>query len=181
MAKLVSRRYSSALFEIALESNKLDLFEEQVKYVYNSLKNNSEFLKVIDHPQISENEKMKMFKEIFKDSISYDILGLFSLVLRKNREAEILEILEDFTDRVKKHKGIITAFVYSAKALKGEQINSIKLKLSQNLNKQVIIQAEVQPELIGGIRIVVGGHVIDGSIKKQLDELKKQLLNVQLA
>lgn len=181
MAKLISNRYATALFELALELKKLDKFNNEVEFVYNSIINDSKFIGVLNHPQVGSDEKMSMLENIFKGNVSDEILGLFSVILRKNREAEITEILSLFLDKVKDYKGIVTAYVYSAAPLKDEQIDSIKQKLSQKLNKQVIIQTEICKDLIGGIKINVDGHVIDASIKKQIENLKKQLLNVQLA
>lgn len=181
MAKLISRRYADALFELALERNQLDRFDEEVKAVYGSITEDKEFSSVLTHPQVSGEEKTAMLENVFKGKVSEDILGLFHLVIRKNRESELVEILKVFTDKVRDYKRITTAYVTSAKPLSESRLNEIKEKLSQNLNKQVNIEAEVKPELIGGVRILVDGRVIDGTIKKKVDELKKQLYNTQLA
>lgn len=180
MAKLIARRYANALFELAQESNRIDRFDEEVKMVYGSINDNDEFRTVLNHPQLSAEEKMAMLENVFKDSVCEDILGLFHLVLRKNREAELIEILSVFIDKVREFKRITTAYVFSAKPLSENQLKEIEVKLSQNLNKQVNIEASVEPELIGGVRILVDGHVIDGTIKKQISELKKRLADIQL-
>lgn len=181
MDKLISRRYASALFELAQETGNIDLFDEQIKLIYEAIKDDSEFKAVLNHPQISGDEKLKLLIDVFKDKAVPDILGFFSVVFNKNREAEFIEILKVFIERVEAHRGITTAVLSSAEPLSEEQQSKIKEKLSKNLNKQVNIQTEVSPELIGGVRIRVDGHVIDGTIKKQLDDMKKQLLNMQPA
>ena len=177
MAKLISKRYAVALFELAKETDKMDLFNEQVELIYDSIKNDKDFLTVLNHPRISGGEKFNLFQNIFKDNISEEILGLISIVVKKNRETEMLEILETFLELVKDYKGITTAYVYSAIALKDEQLAKIKENLSKNLNKEVIIKADVKPELIGGLVINVDGKVIDNSIKSNLENIKKRLIN----
>jgi F-type H+-transporting ATPase subunit delta len=181
MAKLISRRYANALFELALESNKLDLYKNEIELIYDSVTKDNEFLKILNHPQITSEEKAKMLDDIFKAKVSDDIIALFHLMLRKNREAELIDVLSVFLEKYNAYKGITTALVYSAKPLSEAQLNTIKQKLSQNLNKQVDIKAEVDPALIGGVKILVDGHIIDGTIKKKLDDLKKQLLNIHTA
>lgn len=181
MAKLIANRYANALFEIALELNQLDLFNENAKLVFDTLNNEKQFLKMLNHPQITSTEKINMLEKIFKNKISDSFFGLFSIVFNKNREKELIEIMGTFIEKVEKYKGIVKAVISSAVPLSDEQIKNIKQKLSQNINKQVVIQTEINPDLIGGVRINVDGHIIDGSIKKQLDDLKKKLLNVQLA
>lgn len=177
MAKLISKRYAVALFELAKETGKIDLFNNQVELIYNSIKDDKEFLTVLNHPRISGGEKFNLFQNIYKDNISEEILGLISIVVNKNRETEILEILETFLELVKDYKGITTAYVFSAIALNDEQLTKIKENLSKNLNKEIIIEASVKPELIGGLLINVDGKVIDNSIKRNLDDIKKSLIN----
>lgn len=177
MAKLISKRYAVALFELAKETDKIDLFNSQVELIYNSIKNDKEFLTVLNHPRISGGEKFNLFQNIYKDNISEEILGLISIVVNKNRETEILEILETFLELVKDYKGITTAYIFSAIALNDEQLTKIKENLSKNLNKEIIIEASVKPELIGGLLINVDGKVIDNSIKRNLDDIKKSLIN----
>ncbi len=177
MAKLISKRYAVALFELAKETDKIDLFNSQVELIYNSIKDDKEFLTVLNHPRISGGEKFNLFQNIYKNNISEEILGLISIVVNKNRETEILEILETFLELVKDYKGITTAYVFSAIALNDEQLTKIKENLSKNLNKEIIIEASVKPELIGGLLINVDGKVIDNSIKRNLDDIKKSLIN----
>lgn len=177
MAKLISKRYAVALFELAKETDKIDLFNNQVELMYNSTKDDKEFLAVLNHPRISGGEKFNLFQNIYKDNISEEILGLISIVVKKNRETEILEILETFLELVRDYKGITTAYVYSAMALSDEQLTKIKENLSKNLNKEIIIKADVNPELIGGLLINVDGKVIDNSIKRNLEDIKKGLIN----
>lgn len=177
MAKLISKRYAVALFELAKETDKIDLFNSQVELIYNSIKDDKEFLTVLNHPRISGGEKFNLFQNIYKNNISEEILGLISIVVNKNRETEILEILETFLELVKDYKGITTAYIFSAIALNDEQLTKIKENLSKNLNKEIIIEASVKPELIGGLLINVDGKVIDNSIKRNLDDIKKSLIN----
>jgi ATP synthase F1 delta subunit len=133
------------------------------------------------HPDVPSDEKLDVFEKIFKGKISEEFLSLFSLVLRKNREGELCNILKAFMQRVLKYKKITTAYVSSAKALSNEQLLSIKEKLSANLNKQVNIEAITDESLIGGVKIAVDGHVYDATVKKSLNDLKESLLNIQLA
>jgi F-type H+-transporting ATPase subunit delta len=60
-------------------------------------------------------------------------------------------------------------------------MNEIKEKLANKFNKQIEIKAVVDPALIGGVKIRVCGHLIDGTVKKQLDDIKKSLLEIRLA
>ena len=178
MAELISGRYARALFELALEKNCIDRYFDDVSLVFGCINGDKEFESVLKHPQISGDEKLEILTNAFKDKISDDILGLFSVALRKNREAELLDIMQTFIEKVKEYKGIVTAKIVSAKPLKGAQIQKIKEKLSQTLDKQVDVEYSIDQRLIGGLQIYVCGRLIDNSIKTKLNGLKNQLEGV---
>lgn len=176
MAKLISKRYAKALFDLAVDSNKIDELQNESQFVLNCLKNEHEFLKVFNHPQISNEEKFSMFEKIFKDNVSNEILGLVKIMTSKNRSENLIQTLNLFLELIDEHNGLTTALVSSPKDLSYEQLENLKQSLSKNLNKKIIIKTEIKPELIGGLKIQVCGKIIDNSIKKQLDDIKKSLL-----
>lgn len=181
MAELISKRYAEALFQLALEQDCVDKYSDEVKLVYEALSGESEILKVFNYPEISSEVKFNILQTALKDSVSDDILGLLQVVFNKNREKELIEILDTFLKKVLDYKGIITAVVESAVPLSEKKLNEIKEKLSNKLNKQVDVEALVEPELIGGLKITVEGRVIDNTVKSQLENMKKAMLNTKLA
>lgn len=180
MAQLIAKRYAKALFDIALENHRIDEFEHQVHMVYQILDSEKEFMKILQHPQILMDEKIKMLEEIFSSKVSNELMGLLVLVIQKNRQDYILEILNTFLEEVKSYKGIVTATVVSAVPLTTEQINKITQKLISSLNKQIQIETQVDPSIIGGLKIRVGDRILDASIEGKLHSLKSQLYDLQL-
>lgn len=181
MAQLISVRYATALFELALEKDCIDKYSTEITLMRDAVAKDSEILRILNHPQIGSEEKLKILTSAFEGKVSADIMGLINIVFRKNRETELVDILNKYLDMAEKHKGIVYAAVESAVPLKASVIDEIKIKLSNKLNKQVIVEAKVVPQLIGGIRISVEGHVIDSTIKTQLSELKGKLIETRLA
>lgn len=181
MAGLISKRYAEALFQLAVEKDCVDKYSQQIELMYNSLVGDSEVIRALNNPQISSDVKLGILISAFKDSADDDILGLLSVVFRKNRENELTDILDTFLSKVRDYKGFVTAVVESAAKLDNSKLEEIGNKLSHKLNKQVEIEAKVVPELIGGLRITVNGQVIDSSIKSHLESMKKVLNELQLA
>jgi F-type H+-transporting ATPase subunit delta len=109
-------------------------------------------------------------------------MGFLAAVVDKGRQNEILSILDYFIGQVKEEKGIGRAQVTSAVELTDKQKEQVTKKL---LTTTRYVEFEmnyiVDPSLIGGMVIRIGDRVVDSSIKTQLYELKKQLLDVQLA
>lgn len=175
MAELIAKRYAAALFDIALEKDSVDKFYTDALDVYDTINSSEEFLSVLKHPRISGEEKMNVLTSAFAGKIENDILGLFAVAVKKNREAQILDITQAFIDRIKEHKGIATASVVSAKPLSEEQLSRIKQRLESGLQKQVEIESSTDDSLIGGVKISVCGQLIDNTVKRHLAELRKTL------
>ena len=65
--------------------------------------------------------------------------------------------------------------------MSSEKLQIIENKLTNKLNKQVVAKSVVVPELLGGLRISIDGHILDKTVKRQLEDMKKQMLNISLA
>ena len=94
MAKLVSKAYGDALFAVALESNRLVEFFEAVKVVADILRTNDEFGKLMNHPKIIKEDKVKIVEEAFSNNIPKEIVGIMTLLITKGRANEMLSVFE---------------------------------------------------------------------------------------
>ncbi|WP_341875799.1 F0F1 ATP synthase subunit delta [Defluviitalea saccharophila] len=180
MAQLISKRYAKALFDIAIETNTMDELESQVQMIHQVLESEEEFMQILQHPHILREEKMQLLKDVFSSIVSNELMGLLTLVVQKGRQEHLLEILSTFLDEVKTYKGIVTAVVISAVPLKEEQIEKIKQTLTSRIKKQIQIETQVDPSIIGGLKIRVGDRILDASIYGQLQGLKTSLYDMQL-
>ena len=91
MAKLVSTTYGDALFELALEENKIDSVSEEVTFLKDVFKENDELLKIMNHPKVPKEEKVSLVQKIFTNQISDDLVGFLTVVVTKGRYNEIFE------------------------------------------------------------------------------------------
>lgn len=181
MAKLISKTYGEALFELAVEENKIDAFLEEVIAVQKALQDNPELYKLLNHPKISKEEKTKVMENIFKGRISDEVTGFLTLIISKERSKELDAILQYFIQRVKEEKGIGTAYVSTAVPLNEIQKAQVEEKLlaTTSYQKMEMIYT-VDKSLIGGMVIRIKDRVVDSSIKTKLSEIKKQLYKIQL-
>lgn len=181
MAKLISKTYGEALYELALQENKTDLFLEEVKEVLEAFHENPDFYKLLNHPQIPKEEKIKVVEEVFKGRISEELTGFLTIIISKERNNELDAILDYFIQRVKDEKGIGTAVVTTAVALGEVRKAQVEEKLLATTGyKQMEIQYEVDESLIGGMVIRIKDRVVDSSIKTKLSQIQKQLYKIQL-
>ena len=181
MAKLVSKIYGDALFELALEENKIDSLQEEVEVVLKALVENQDLTKLMSHPKISKEEKVALMEDIFKGRVSDELCGLMHMLTEKGRFTEIDDVLYFFLDRVKEHKHIGTAYVSTAIELSEAQKQAVEKRLLETTKYvEFEMHYSVDAELIGGMVIRIGDRVVDSSIKTKLYDLTRELSNIQL-
>lgn len=181
MAKLVSATYGDALFELALEEEKIDAFKDEVEALLNVLAENDDLIKLLNHPKISKEDKIQVVSDVFGGKISKELEGLINMIVQKNRTADLVEVFKFFVDKVKEFKNIGTAYVATAVELTDAQKSAVKAKLLETTKYvEIEINYAVDKDLIGGMVIRIGDRVVDSSIKTKLYELTKDLTKIQL-
>lgn len=179
MAKLVSNTYGDALFELALENNQLDSMLEEVKAVASVLQENEDLTKLMNHPKIVKEEKIKIIEEIFTNQVSREVVGLMRMIVQKGHFNEMESIFTYFMDRVKEYRNIGTAYVTSAVTLSDTQKSAVEKRLLET-TKYVKFEMhfDVDAALIGGMTIRIGDRVVDSSVKNKLNDLTRELLKI---
>ena len=181
MAKLISKTYGEALFELAVEEDKTDIMLEEIGGIKKVFLEHPEYLKFLNHPRISVEEKVKTTEEIFTGRIDKQLIGFLGIIITKGRCENLLEILDYFLDRVKEFKGIGVAYVTTPFELKKEKKEAICKKLLATTSyKEMEMHYEVNQELLGGMQIRIGDRIVDSSIQTKLNRLQRDLLKVQI-
>ncbi len=182
MAKLISKTYGEALFELAIEENKVDIFEQEIGALLDIMKQNPEFLQLLNHPKISKEEKLKVVDEVFGKRVEKEILGFLNIIVSKERYKDLVAIMEYFLEEVKAMKGVGVCYVTAPMELKDAQKDAIVAKLLKTTSfKKMEMHYSVDEKLIGGIVLRIGDRVVDSSIQTKLSKLESDLLKIQLA
>ncbi|MDO5293757.1 MAG: ATP synthase F1 subunit delta [bacterium] len=177
MAKLVSKTYGDALFDLALEQNSVDALTKEVEALKEVLASNDELTKFINHPKVSKEEKIDVIEKSLKGSFSDTVVGFLVIVLQKGRFDEINAILNHYMDRYLDYKNIGVATVTSAITLNDEQKAKIEKKLLATTKyEEFQMTYTVDKSLIGGIMIRIGDRIVDNSIKNQIRSMTKALV-----
>lgn len=182
MAKLVSKTYGDALFELALEEDKLDVLFEESKVIREVFLDNDELLKLLNHPKIDKEEKIQVMENIFNNRASKDFVGFLTIIMRKERQNSIIDILDYFIAKVKEYKKIGVAYVTTAIELGESQKKAVESRLLATTEyKTFEMNYTVDKSIIGGMIIRIGDRVVDSSISHKLSELSRDLYKIQLA
>ena len=182
MAKLISKTYGEALFELAVEENKVDVFADEIRAILDILNQNPDFVNLLNHPKISKEEKLQVVDEVFGGKVSKEIQGFLNIIVAKEHNKEIMAIMEYFLDEVKAMKGIGVCYVTTPMELKEAQKEAVVKKLIETTEfKEMEMHYQIDEALIGGMVIRIGDRVVDSSIQTKLSKLEAQLLKIQLA
>lgn len=181
MAKLVSKTYGDALFELAVEENRTDSLMEEILMLQTVLKENKDFEKILEHPEISKQNKLQVIEDVFKGRISDALTGFLRIVVTKGRYKDLPDIFAYFIARVKEYRKIGVAQVTSAISLSEEQKQKIEKKLLDSTQYETMeIEYKVDESLIGGLLIRIGDRVVDSTIKHRLTSLTASLMKISL-
>jgi F-type H+-transporting ATPase subunit delta len=181
MAKLVSKTYGDALFELSLENGTEDVLFEEAKTFLEVIHADDELVKFMKHPKIVKEEKLKTGKTIFDKEFSKEFAGFLMILVQKDRFSEVERTLEYFIERMKTHKKIGVAYVSTAKELNEVQKEQVKMRLLETTDFETFEMNYIVDEtLLGGMVIRIGDRVVDTSIKNKLRSLSKELYALQV-
>ena len=159
----------------------MDEFFEAVKVVAVILRTNDEFGKLMNHPKIMKEDKVKIVEDTFSGRIPKEIVGVMTILVTKGRAEEMLSVFDYFIDLVKEEKKIGIASVTTAVRLSDKQKAKVEQKLLDTTKYETFeMNYSVDASLIGGMVIRIGDRVVDSSIKTKLYELSRELRNVQV-
>ena len=177
MAERIARTYGEALYSLAVEKNKTDEFFSEVSVILTAFNSSPDLFKLLAHPQITKEEKVKVIENILKGRVSDEITGFLTIIVTKERNKDIPEILEYFIDRVKEDKGIGKAYITTAIPL--DEIRKAQIKATTSY-KEMEMEFDVDESLIAGMTIRIGDRVVDSSVSSKLSDLTRQLYKIQL-
>ena len=173
-ATTIARPYAEAVFQRAVETNKLDLWSGMLGFLGTAAAD-PVLAAALNNPELSRDQKAELVLEIGGGRLSDEGQNLVRLLAANGRLGVLPEIAEAFEQKKAEHEGTVDVTVTTAFPLKPAQEQAIGAALKSKLGREVRIHAEEDPELIGGFRLRAGDMVIDGSVAAQLGQLAQEL------
>ena len=171
----VASRYGLALYSLALETNKVTKYQEEVKEIMRAFKENADFIMVLSSSFLTVEERKKMLETALK-GVSEPIVSFIDIVIDNHRANQLIDILYSFNSYCNNYRGVIEGYLYSSVRLDESSIHAIEEKIAKKENNKVELKNIIDPTLIGGVKVVIHDHIYDGSVKHHLEMMKKDLL-----
>ena len=174
MAKRGSaKRYAQATFDIALQRDQLDQWANDLRLVVEALQN-EEFSTFLEHSKVPLSRKVQTIGEAFP-GIDPLVRNLLSLLVSRGLVEMVPDVEEGYQELLDQHRGREKVDVSSAVPLEDSEREQIIRFLTRLINKEVVLDSQVDPSILGGLVIKVGDRLIDGSTRTRLEGLGKEL------
>ena len=165
-------RYALALFELAREEKQIETVSASLAGVRAALHESPELRQLTTSPLVGRDEAVRAVSAVAAamklDPLTANFLG----VLAQNRRlGQLGNAIRAFNTLAARHRGEITAEVTSAHALDDGQVDAIRQNLRARMGRDIAIEMDVDPAILGGLVVRIGSQMIDGSIRTKLNNL----------
>lgn len=179
VSQTVARLYAEALNDIGESQGNLPRIVQDLHAVQELYDRRDDFFEFYTSPRIEPHEKKRIVAELFEGRIERPVMGLLHVLIDKRRELYYDNIVGEFHAVRDLREGVLNAYVTTARGLDPDQLEDIVQRLEKISGKQIKMHEKVEPKVLGGLRIKVGDHIVDGTLRYRLDRLKRELVASQ--
>jgi F-type H+-transporting ATPase subunit delta len=174
--KRAAYRYAKALLNLAQFENRVDQYSKELGGFVDAFERDAATKRILLSPIFDAAER----KKIVRDTAgllapSRTITNFLQLLIDKERIGEVRDIFESYRDMADEISGRVRVMIRSATTIPPGLFSKIREHMQRMLKKEVILEVEVQPELIGGVVAKINNIQIDGSVKNQIVRLREKL------
>ena len=176
----IASRYAQAAFETAKAEQQVDAVLEQLVFLERLLQDQPEFRALLWNPDVDPDQKIRLLDRLYGGEWSSLVKALVQVAISFGRAEYLPDIARAFRAMVDVDRKRLRVTVRSVHPLSDEGRKRLRTDLERREGKTIEIQTETAPELIGGLQIVLDHRVIDGSVRRQLDDLRQQLKSIRV-
>jgi F-type H+-transporting ATPase subunit delta len=175
MAELatIARPYAEALFKASSNGSLAGLAAEVQALA--AVAGNAQLRQYADNPKVTSSQTFDLIGSVLKTPLSEPTKNLLRAMIDNGRLAALPDVAAQFQTLVNERSGVSDAIVHSAYPIDGAQLADVVAALEKRFGRKLNASVVVDPELIGGVRVVVGDEVLDTSVKARLEQMKVAL------
>ena len=169
----VSGRYATALFELARDEKSIDAVKADLDRFDAMLADSSDLKRLVRSPVFSADSQSKALAAVLEKAEISGISAKFLKVLTANRRLfAVSDVIRAFRALVAKFKGEATADITVAEKLSDKNLDALKTALKSVTGKDVALNVNVDPSIIGGLKVKLGSRMVDASLRTKLNSIK---------
>lgn len=166
----IARPYAVATYNLAKEKNTLASWSDMLGLM-SAVGSNKDMQAFINDPNVIDTDLEQTFIKACGDQINDEAKNFIRLLVEYDRLPIISSIASAFETLKAQDEGVVEAQIISAVTLSESEVDTLVEKLEAKFNKKIEATFEIDPEILGGIKIIVGDTVIDATVKNQLQNL----------
>jgi F-type H+-transporting ATPase subunit delta len=172
----IARRYARALFSLAVEKDRVEPWSDALLALQAVIDGSPDLRDVLSNPVYSKEQRRAIVQQLAAAlRLDEEPTSLLLLLGDRNRLGYLAAVVAAFREQADRQLGRLRAHVTSAIALDAAATQAMADKLSQATRQQVLLDRAVDPALLGGVVAQVGNFVYDGSLRTQLEDLRRTL------
>jgi F-type H+-transporting ATPase subunit O len=170
-------RYANATYVAASKAGQLDKVESELNGLYQSSQSSAAFAEFLDNPLISRDEKTKYVEKL--DKLSPITRNLLVTMAGNARLADMPKVATTYASLMKAKRGQVDAKIISAEPLSAQQLKDVQAAMAGQVpkGKTVLLDAVVDPSIVGGLQVQIGDQFLDLSVKSRIEEIAKMPLD----
>lgn len=171
-----ARRYARALLDVALGQGGAEAVQSELRDLVVLLAEHSELAGALAHPALAIERKQAVARDVLARLGTGELTTrLIDLLLTRGRLDLLPDIEEAFTAGWNTHRGVLTAEAVTASALTEAQEQKLSAALAGASGRGIELRTAVDPKVLGGVRVTMGGRIYDGTVRGRLEGLRRHL------
>ena len=171
----LTKGYAEALFRVLQAEGELDEVEDELFRFGKLLESNYDLKQALADQALPPEQRAKVLDALLADKVTPHTLGLLQFIVNQGHARQLPEILEDLSDIAAEARDSAVAEVRTAMPLDEDQRAQLAEALSTATGKRVQLKALVDKSVLGGVYAKIGDTVIDGTVRRRLQQLKEQV------
>jgi F-type H+-transporting ATPase subunit delta len=168
--------YAQALLELADQRGVTDQVAEDAQTIAQVIGADPMLSRYFNDPSISHVERNGKLESSFHGKTADVLVGFLKLLNAKGRLGQFGAIAAAFKHLLDQRSGRVAVEVTVAQQLNDSELEDVRQKISEKLGKHALVTQKVDDSIIGGLVLKIGDKLIDGSVKSQLEQLKRRLV-----
>lgn len=165
--------YAQALFAVTRAEGNHEQVEEELFRFARALEGSQELRDALGDPEIPGAKRQQIVEDLLGSAVDGTTVGIVSLLVATGRVKDTPQIIDAFVSRVAQHSGASVATVRSAVELSADQRERLAVALAHQVGHEVALKVIVDPTVLGGVVTEIGDTVIDGSVRRRLNQLRE--------
>jgi F-type H+-transporting ATPase subunit delta len=170
----IAQVYARALFDVAVERDALDEIRDQLGAFADAMHESHDLAVFFFSPYFSVPEKKDGLKRTVQDA-DPAVVNFLEALIERHRMPAIFRIRTDFDAMWEKERRRLPVQITSAIELDRTVVDSLGKRIGEQVDRQVEVSSDVDPDILGGVVLRVGNVILDASIKNRLEQLRKQV------